>query len=122
MDIQNDLVLNPKLQHIQWHLYPIQVIDCFPPAALDTHPKPGLETRHRGVRIAVEFFDSLGKYSISMAEVTIAVIPKIDALLMIEQLILKIDSTSFVNLLLGRVSGYSKILGYKTLLEEVSNV
>jgi hypothetical protein len=60
MDIQNDLVLNPEIQHVKWCLYPTQVIDCFPPSASDTHPRIGLETRHRGVQISIEFIDALG--------------------------------------------------------------
>jgi hypothetical protein len=122
MDIQHDLILNPELQHIKWCLYPIQVIASFPASTSDTHPRIGLETRHRGVQISVEFIDTLGKYQVSIFQTTIAVVPKIDAILLIEHLIHKIDSAHFFELLLGKVSGYPKILGYKSLLEAVSNV
>ena len=122
MDIQNDLVLNPALQHIKWCLYSIQVIASFPPSASGTHSKIGLETRHRGVQISVEFIDTLGKYNISILDTTIAVVPKSDAILLIEQLIHKIDSAHFFELLLGKVSGYPKILGYKSLLEAALKV
>jgi hypothetical protein len=110
MDIQNDLVLNPALQHIEWCLYPIQVIVSFPASASDTHPKIGLETRHRGVQVSVEFIDALGKYDISIFHMTITVVPRSDAILIIEQLIHKIDSAHFFELLLGRITGYNYFL------------
>lgn len=117
MDIQTDLVLNPELQHIKWCLYPIHVVDAFPLSPSDKHPRIGLRTQHRGVQISIEFIDALGKYDVSIFHTTIAIVPKVDAVLIVKQLILKIDSAHGFELLLGKVSGYPGILGYKTPLE-----
>jgi len=110
MDIQKELVLNPKLKHIHWSIYEIQVIASFPHSTLNKHNEIGLSTRHRGIQISVEFIGNLGKYKITIFETIIAVVPKIDAILMIEQLIHKIDSAHLFELLLGRITGYNNLL------------
>jgi hypothetical protein len=110
MDIQKELVFNPKLKHIHWSIYEIQVIASFPCSTSNNQNEIGLETRHRGVQISVEFIDSLGKYNISIFETSIAVVPKIDAILIIEQLIYKIDSAHFFELLMGRITRYNNLL------------
>jgi hypothetical protein len=117
MDIQKELVFNPALQHIEWCLYAIHV-HASSPCPLSKKPyEIGLKTCRRGIQISVEFLDSLGKYDLSIDRDTIAVLPKVDAILTIEQLIQRIDSTNFFELFLGRLIGYPKILGYGNLLD-----
>jgi hypothetical protein len=110
MDIQKDLVFNPALKHIEWCLYAIQVSASFPPSASNTYPRIGLKTRHRRVQISVEYIDTLGKYEISIFQTTIAIVPKIDAVSLIEQLIHKIDSAHLFELLMDRITGYHNLL------------
>jgi hypothetical protein len=117
MDIQKDLVFNPALQHVKWCLYGIHVRTSSHCSTSYTHQKLGLKTCHRGIQISVEFLDCLGKYDLSIKHDTIAVLPKRDTILKIEQLIHKIDSANFFKLLLGKLFGYPKILGYASLLD-----
>jgi hypothetical protein len=117
MDIQKELVFNPALQHIEWRLYAIQVHASSPYSASYKHYGIGLKTYHRGIQISVEFLDSLGKYDLSINRDTIAVLPKVDAILTIEQIIQRIDSANFFELRLGRLIGYPTILDYGNLLD-----
>jgi hypothetical protein len=111
MDIQTELVLNPALQHIEWCLYAIHVRESSTCSTSNEYQKIGLKTCHKGIWISVEFHEPIGKYDISIDHNTIAVLPKFDAILRIEQLIQKIDSATPFEILVGKLFGFYKVLG-----------
>jgi hypothetical protein len=128
MDIQTELVLNPALQHIEWCLYAIHVrvewclyaIHVRESSTCSTsneYQKIGLKTCHKGIWISVEFHEPIGKYDISIDHNTIAVLPKLDAISRIEQLIHRIDSATHLKILLSKLFGSSNVLGYGSLLD-----